>query len=66
MPVPSLLTVSALALRAGCPESYVRTADRVGVVKAERDSAGRRLFREADVDRLKRHLESKRAGRAAA
>lgn len=59
-----LNTVATTAKRSGATESLVRDLDRRGIVHASRDSQGRRLFSEADVQRIRQYV-SQRPARAA-
>lgn len=66
MAEPQVLTVSAFARAVGVPEDTLRAyADR-GLIPVRRDSANRRIFEAADVERARRAIEHARNDRAAA
>lgn len=48
-------STSTCAKAAGCSESYIRYAERIGVIAPQRDQTGRRLLTEADVEKIKTH-----------
>jgi DNA-binding transcriptional MerR regulator len=50
-----LLTTSAVANAAGVPEQTVRQLEKRGVIKAQRDSNGRRLFESNTVDAVRKY-----------
>ncbi|MDE2137927.1 MAG: MerR family transcriptional regulator [Gammaproteobacteria bacterium] len=56
---------SGAARYAACSEETVRRADRVGIIRAERDSSGRRIFTQAEVEKLRAHIQKHRAMAAA-
>jgi DNA-binding transcriptional MerR regulator len=61
-----VLTVSAFARAVGVPEDTLRAyADR-GLIPVQRDSANRRIFDAADVDRARQAILHARNDRAAA
>jgi DNA-binding transcriptional MerR regulator len=48
--------ISAAARAAECAEATLRELERRGVVHPIRDSAGRRLFDDNDIEAARRHL----------
>lgn len=56
-----MLGTSAIARAAGCSEDYVRTLDRRGVIKLERDSGGRRQGNWRDVETIRAYRARPRA-----
>lgn len=51
----NLFTISETARRVGVSESTLRTYDARGIVRPVRDSAGRRLFSESDVQSARQY-----------
>jgi DNA-binding transcriptional MerR regulator len=65
MTEPKVLTVSAFARAVGIPENTLRDyADR-GLIPVQRDSANRRVFSAADVQRAREAIKHTRGDRAA-
>ena len=65
----TLITSSGISILAGVPRSSVIYYSDIGVLKPQRDSAGRRLYTLDDVARLLAHreaLNNSRKKRAAA
>jgi DNA-binding transcriptional MerR regulator len=62
----SVLTVSAIAKLANCPESYVRFLEKRGVLSPAKDSTGRRLYAACDAEKIRTHRASAAKSRAAA
>ncbi len=60
-----LLTPKDAGALLGLSTGRIQQLDREGRLRAIRDSAGRRLFREADVLRFKVEREAQRAARPA-
>jgi hypothetical protein len=55
-----IYTVVGAARAVGCAEDTVRRAARAGVVPDRRDTAGRRVFFDADIDVLRQHVRNYR------
>lgn len=55
-----LYSTSGAARYAGCSEETVRRADRAGIIQAQRDSSGRRLLSQAEVEKLREHVRERR------
>jgi DNA-binding transcriptional MerR regulator len=55
-----IYTVVGAARAVGCAEDTVRRAARAGVIPDRRDTAGRRVFFEADVELLRQHVRNYR------
>ena len=53
---PTWKGISAAAREVPCAESTLRSLDRRGVITAVRDSAGRRLFADKQIDAARKHL----------
>jgi DNA-binding transcriptional MerR regulator len=66
MEIQAQFTISSAAPRVPCPESYMRLAERLGVITPFKDSTGRRLYSETDIEAVRAHRAAKRAGRTAA
>ena len=62
---PSLNGVSVAARSLEISEDTVRNLERAGVVKAVRDSAGRRQFTVEQIEILRRHIATRGLNRAA-
>lgn len=60
-----IYTVVGAARAVGCAEDTVRRAARAGVIPDRRDTAGRRVFFQADVDVLRQYVRSSRRKTAA-
>jgi hypothetical protein len=60
-----LFTVSGAARSASCSEATVRRADSAGIITAQRDSSGRRLLTQAQVEKLRAHIQQRRSSAAA-
>ena len=56
----NLFGISATARKVGRSEETVRRLADQGVVKVDRDSAGRRLFTEQQITQLREHLAGNR------
>ena len=54
MPSDAFLTTGAVARELRCSEALVRKLANAGRLQVERADSGLRLFRRADVERLKR------------
>lgn len=54
-------STSDAARYAECSEETVRRADRAGIIQAQRDSSGRRLLNQAQADKLRQHVQQRRA-----
>lgn len=61
----ALLVISEAARRVGVSENTLRRYCNVGIVKATRDSSGRRLFTECDVKAAREYRNSTAGGRNA-
>lgn len=59
-PVIWIFGISAAARAVPCAEGTLRALDRRGIITPRRDSAGRRLFTQDDINAARSHL-----GRAA-
>jgi DNA-binding transcriptional MerR regulator len=55
-----IYTVVGAARAVGCAEDTVRRAARAGVIPDRRDTAGRRIFFDADIETLRHHLRNYR------
>jgi predicted site-specific integrase-resolvase len=55
-----LYSTSGAARFAGCSEETVRRADRAGIIQAQRDTSGRRILNEAEVEKLRQHVQDAR------
>jgi hypothetical protein len=53
-------TVSGAARGAKCSEAGVRNAEKAGIIRATRDSSGRRLFTHGEVEKLRLYVEGRR------
>jgi hypothetical protein len=56
-----LYSTSGAARFAGCSEATVRAADRAGIIRALRDTSGRRMLSQQEVEKLRRYVQQKRA-----
>lgn len=52
----NLRGISAAAREIPCAESTLRALDRRGIITAMRDSAGRRLFTDRQIEAARKHL----------
>ncbi|MCP5328575.1 MAG: MerR family DNA-binding transcriptional regulator [Sinobacteraceae bacterium] len=59
-----LFGISAAARACGCAEDTLRRLDAQGIVSPVRDSGGRRLFSQADIEAARAHLTRDQGGRA--
>jgi DNA-binding transcriptional MerR regulator len=55
------LLVGAMARALGKSEDTIRDLERRGVIRARRDSAGRRIFRPDQLNRAREHYNKRRA-----
>lgn len=62
-PAAELLTTSTVARKLGLAENTIRSLERRGILSATRDSANRRLFDRAAVDRFLHNRDHDRASR---
>jgi DNA-binding transcriptional MerR regulator len=60
MVMEKLYGVSEAARFAECGEDRVRRAERAGLIQAQR-VAGRRVFNQQQVDKLREHIQQRRA-----
>jgi hypothetical protein len=60
MKMEKLYSVSGAARYAHCSEATVRRAERAGIVRAQRDSSGRRLLTQTEADKLREHMQRHR------
>jgi DNA-binding transcriptional MerR regulator len=51
--------LSAASRKAGIAEPTLRRYTNAGIVKCARDSAGRRIFTEADIERARAYREQR-------
>jgi DNA-binding transcriptional MerR regulator len=58
-----MLTISAFAREVSVTPGTLRRYEREGLLTAARDSSGRRLYRVADVERVRKLVERRRASR---
>ena len=59
-----LFSTSGMARYAGCSEASVRRAERAGIVRARRNSSGARQFAHAEAEKLRLHVQRRRAAAA--
>lgn len=59
-----LFTVGSVALELGCSSEAIRMYERNGVIKPIRDSQGRRLLTEEDIQKITDHRSKKRVAHA--
>ena len=59
-----VLGISAASRKAQCSEGTMRSAEARGIVRPERDSAGRRLYDDEDVARMRAYLRELRSRKA--
>ena len=52
-------TVSGAARGAECSEAGVRNAEKAGIIRATRDSSGRRLFTSKEVAKLREYVQAR-------
>lgn len=53
------LTITAISIQTGMPTTTIRSLEGKGIVKPERDSTGRRLYKESDIKKIKDYLDWK-------
>jgi DNA-binding transcriptional MerR regulator len=58
-----LLTIKTAAEQAGLSPGTLRAYERAGLIRPQRDSAGRRVFTPTDVIELRRIAAARRASR---
>jgi DNA-binding transcriptional MerR regulator len=56
----SFHSTSTAARAAGVSESYVKYAERIGVIKPKKDQLGRRILTERDIRALRAHRARKK------
>jgi DNA-binding transcriptional MerR regulator len=61
-----LMTIATAAKQAGLTPGTLRVYERLGLLSPQRDSTGRRLFSNADVQLARRVAADRRAARAEA
>jgi DNA-binding transcriptional MerR regulator len=59
----SLLTITAAAHQAGITAGTLRDYERAGLLRPQRDSAGKRLYTAEDVEAARRIAAKRRANR---
>jgi len=59
-----LYSTSGMARFAKCSEASVRRAEDAGIVLSRRNSSGARQFSRAEAEKLRRHVQRRRAAAA--
>jgi DNA-binding transcriptional MerR regulator len=62
----TLMTSSGISIMTGVPRTSIIRYSNLGILQPQRDSAGRRLFTLADVERLNAYRDARKAQAAAA
>lgn len=57
--------ISTAAREVGCAEATLRALEARGVLNPERDSTGKRLFDDVQIELARRHLASRQGARTA-
>jgi hypothetical protein len=60
-----LFSTSGMVRFARCSEATVRRAEGAGIVEAQRDTSGRRLFSRVEAEKLRAHVSRQRGASAA-
>lgn len=59
-----IYSTSGMARFAGCSEASVLNYDRAGIIKARRTTSGARVWTHAEAEKLREHVQRRRAATA--